>query len=83
MTAITAAMFPGTFRLRNPATGRSIEVRAGDVDALTHHVRVAVGDRELDPFWMEAGKVTEGTHLLLVVDGPIGRRSRRHRRSTR
>ncbi len=68
MSVIRAEHFPGRFRLRHHRTGRSIDVEAGDVDALTHRISVAVGDRKFDPFWMEDGRVTEGTRVLLTVE---------------
>lgn len=68
MSVIGTEHFPGRFRLRNPKTGRSLDVEAGDVEALTHRISIAVGDREIDPFWMEDGRVTEGTRVLLIVE---------------
>lgn len=68
MSAISAEHFPGRFRLRHAKTGRSIDVEAGDVEALSHRIRVAVGDREIDPFWLLDGRVTEGARVLLTVE---------------
>lgn len=68
MSVISAEHFPGRFRLRHPKSGCSFDVEAGDADALTHRIQVAVGDREIDPFWMEDGRVTRGTRVLLTVE---------------
>lgn len=72
MSAITAEMFPGRFRLRSKA--RAIEVLAGDFEALRAHVERALGDREPDPFWQQDGQVTRGTRVILTIEH-LGRAS--------
>ena len=65
---IGAEHFPGRFRLATPG-GRAIEVAAGDLDALRHHVETALqrDPSVVCPGWPATGLVVDRGRRLLEV----------------